>query len=189
MTQRMYRSDMSNELWVDASDEWGYLPASCLTPTSSDNTRTSLELPTNDSWSSSDSWASALSDLIQSVSILSEDRPSISIQDMTKEKAMELESSFELGDGDSEGNIQIKDSSRPLIAHREESENRLYTNIDMNRTQDLAVDVDGETQSGLQEEEDECWNDTEGRLENECAYGSEVSSFHSCYRAQVCITR
>ncbi|XP_060747417.1 alpha-protein kinase 2 isoform X1 [Tachysurus vachellii] len=122
MTQRTYRSDTSNESWVDASDEWGFLPASRLTPTSSDNTRTSktgagsLELPTNESWSSSDSWASALSDLI----------------------------------------------------HRED--------VDMNRTQDLAVNMDGETQSGLEEEEDERWNDTEGRLENECVYGSEQSN-------------
>ncbi|KAK3555534.1 hypothetical protein QTP86_021803 [Hemibagrus guttatus] len=188
-TQRMYRSDVSNELWLDASDEWGYLPASC--PTSSDNTRTSktganktgsLELPTNESWSSSDSWASALSNWIQSVSILPEDCPtmrspesqhqcSMAIQDVT----LGLESSLEFRG--SEGKIQIKTSSRSSVdlsdLTREERENIFYTNIDLDRTQDLPEDMEGETQSGLQEETDESQNDAEGRPENKCVSEKE----------------
>ncbi|KAG7320719.1 hypothetical protein KOW79_015134 [Hemibagrus wyckioides] len=185
---RSDRTDVSNELWVDAPDEWGYLPDSC--PTSSDNTRTSktgaksgsLELPNKESWSSSDSWASALSDWIQSVSILPEDCPtmrspeaqhqcSMSSQDGT----MGLESSLELGD--SEGKILIKTTSVDLsVLTMEEKENRLYSNIDMNMTQNLPEDMEGETQSGLQEESDESRNDTEGRWENKCVSQQESNA-------------
>lgn len=196
----MYRGDTSNELWVDALDEWGHLPASCPTPVSSDNTRTSmgakigsLELPTIERWSSSDSWASALSDWIQSVSVLPEDYPtmrtpesrhqlSMAIQDMTKEKAMGPESSLEVGDGDSEGKMLIKNSnSLPIdlsFLHKEERENALSlnTNLDMTRTQDLQEDMEGRTQSALQEKAEESQNDcTNGRLENNCACVSKVN--------------
>lgn len=71
---------------------------------------------------------------------------------------MGLESSLELGD--SEGSLALS------VLTMEEKENRLYSNIDMNRTQNLPVDMEGETQSGLQEESDESRNDTEERREN-----------------------
>lgn len=169
---------MSNELWVDAPDEWGYLPDSC--PTSSDNTRTSktgaksgsLELPNNESWSSSDSWASALSDWIQSVSILPEECPTMRSPEAQHQCSMSsqdgttgLESSLELGD--SEGSLALS------VLTMEEKENRLYSNIDMNRTRNLPKDMEGETQSGLQEESHESRNDTEERRENKCL--SQVS--------------
>ncbi|XP_026784429.3 alpha-protein kinase 2 isoform X2 [Pangasianodon hypophthalmus] len=200
VTQVMDRSDMSNELWVDALDEWGHLPASCPTAASSDNTRTSkmeakigsLELPTIERWSSSDSWASALSDWIQSVSVLPEDCPtmrspesqhqfSMAIQDMTKQKTTGPESSLEVGDGDSEGKMLIKNSTSPptdlSLLHREERENSLYTNLDMNRTQDFPEDKEGETQSGLQEKAEDSRNDcTEGKPENKCAFVSKKSN-------------
>lgn len=182
-----FRSDMSNELWVDALDEWG--PATCQTMASSDNTRTSnmeakigsLELPTIERWSSSESWASALSDWIQSVSVLSEDRPtmrspesqnqfSMPIQDMTKENTTVLESSLELGDVDSESKMLISPPVDMPLLHREEQEISLYMNLDTTRTQDLPEDP----QSGLQEEAEESGNEcTDRRLENKA---SEVSN-------------
>lgn len=199
VTQMMYKGDMSNELWVDALDEWGHLPASCPTSASSDNTRTSkmganigsLELPTIERWSSSESWASALSDWFQSVSVLPEDYPTMrspesrhqfpmAIQDMIKEKTTGPESSLEVGDEDSEGKMLIKNSTSPPIdisfLHKEKRENSLYTNLDMTRTQDLPEAMEGKTDSGLQEEAEESRNDcTEGRLENKCACVSKVS--------------
>lgn len=190
---------MSNELWVDALDEWRCLPASCATQVSSDNTRTSnvgakidsLELPTIERWSSSDSWASALSDWIQSVSVLPEDHPnmrspesrsqfSMPIQDISKEKARSLEDTLEVGDGDSEGSMLIKDSTGSQkdlsFLHKTEKENSFYTNLDMTRTQDLSEDMTGERRSGLQGEAEESRNDrTEERLENKCTCVTKVS--------------
>lgn len=184
-----YRSDTYNESWVDALDEWGHLPTSCHTPASSDNARTSkmgakigsLELPTIERWSSSDSWASALSDWIQSVGVLPDDYPTLRglesqhqfpmpIQDMTKEKILGLESSLEVGNEVSEGEMPLKNSTSHLtdssLVQKEERENILYTN--MTRTQDLAV--------GLREEAEESRNDcTEERLENKCACVPKVS--------------
>lgn len=93
----LYTDEPSHELWVDACaflptemvaevifDECGYCPVSDPLAATLDNTEPSgspqklrstsshLELPPIKRWSSSDSWASALSDWIQSVSVHSE---------------------------------------------------------------------------------------------------------------------
>ncbi|XP_062868142.1 alpha-protein kinase 2 [Trichomycterus rosablanca] len=111
-TRLTYTDETSHELWVDACaflscevvadailDECGYCPVSGPPAAASDNTKPSgsfekrgttsghLELPPIERWSSSDSWASALSDWIQSVSVLPED--SASKDDITSRDAPE----------------------------------------------------------------------------------------------------
>lgn len=177
-----FRDDMSNELWVDAFEEWGHLPASCPNPTSSDNTSTSnteakigsLERANIERWSSSDSWASALSDWIQCVSFLPEDHSTMrshesqnqlpmTIQDTAKEKFMDLESSSGRGDRDSEGKMLIEHATSPpedlSLQHKKEKERSLYANLVLTRIQDLPKEIEGKTQSGLQEEVKESRND------------------------------
>ncbi|KAF5900809.1 alpha-protein kinase 2-like, partial [Clarias magur] len=185
VTQNIFRGDMSNELWVDALDEWGHLPASCSTTATSDNTRTSttgakfgsLETPTMERWSSSDSWASALSDWIQTVSVLPDDYATIStetrhhflmsVQDVTKEKATGLESSFGVADGDSDGEILMKNSTSPPLDLPFLQKEKKEHNLDMTRTQELLKNIEEETQLGLHGKEEKSQNDsTEERLEN-----------------------
>lgn len=186
----MYRSEACDELWVDALDEWEYLPAPCPTPGSSDNTMTSetgakivsLDLPAIDGWSSFDSWTSALSDWIQSVSVLPEDDPtkrcpesqqqfSVPIQDMTMEKVMSLESSFEVEDKDLEPKVLMKNSTSPPVElsllNKEERGNILDTSLDMTRTPDSPVDMEEERESGFSHDTEESWNDgSDERVEN-----------------------
>lgn len=183
-------------MWADALNEWGYLPAPGPSSTSSDNTRTlktgaktgSSELPSTESCSSSDSWASALSDWIQSVSVPSEESlPQffMPIQDMTKEKALGLVGFSESGDSDPQSRTQTENFTRPLIdksvLNREETENRSYIHSDFIRTQDLPEAMKRDIQwSGLEEKACESQNDgTEKRLEGGCVCVSKVSSFHS----------
>ncbi|XP_036443506.1 alpha-protein kinase 2-like [Colossoma macropomum] len=100
---RGMEDELSNDLWMDACqfltieedrgsiyDEWGHSPDPSP-PRASPNNIKSLassqgrgavigqlgdwELPPVERWSSSDSWASALSDWFQSVSVFTEDRP------------------------------------------------------------------------------------------------------------------
>ncbi|XP_066502475.1 alpha-protein kinase 2 [Hoplias malabaricus] len=96
-------SNENPELWVDACqflaleedkgsifDEWGHSPAPSSSRASPDNTKPwtysqgrgdmigqlgDWELPPVERWSSSDSWASALSDWFQTVSVLPENTP------------------------------------------------------------------------------------------------------------------
>ncbi|XP_046724526.1 alpha-protein kinase 2 isoform X1 [Silurus meridionalis] len=191
--QMTYTCDVSNELWVDALDEWGDPSTSCLSLASSDSTRTSkmgaqtgaLELPTIERWSSTDSWASALSDWIQLTSVLPEDSPTMrssesqhqfskTIKDMTEEKTTTLESSLKSGDANSEGQMMIKNSNdlsadQPFVhSGSVEREKKLYIlHLDINRTQDLSEDMEGETWSGLQEGAEDPQKDcTEGKLKN-----------------------
>ncbi|KAL7854025.1 hypothetical protein AOLI_G00208690 [Acnodon oligacanthus] len=100
---RGMEDDLSNELWMDACqfltieedkesiyDEWGHSPAPSPQRVSPNNTKSldssqcrravigqlgDWELPPVERWSSSDSWASALSDWFQSVSVFAEDCP------------------------------------------------------------------------------------------------------------------
>lgn len=198
---REVRGDMSDEVWVDAFDEWGHLPASSPSLAASDNTSTSntevrigsLERPSIERWSSSDSWASALSDWIQSVSVLSEDHPtmrspdswnqlSMSIQDLSKEKSTGLESSSGTADRESEDKMWIEHSTGPpedlSLQHKVEKETSLYTNLDLTRIQDLAGETEGKRQSGLQEEVKESWSDcTQRRPENKVKCKTVISVY------------
>ncbi|KAL7844175.1 hypothetical protein SRHO_G00227140 [Serrasalmus rhombeus] len=100
---RGMEDDLSNELWMDACqfltieedkesiyDEWGHspIPSPCrVSPNITKSLASSQgrgavigqlgdwELPPVERWSSSDSWASALSDWFQTVSVFAEDRP------------------------------------------------------------------------------------------------------------------
>lgn len=108
MTDAKYSNELSNELWTDACpflvpeedkgsifDEWGHSPAPSPPKVSPDNTKPlaysqgrgatigqlvgDWELPILESWSSSDSWASALSDWFQSVTVFPEDSTLVAI--------------------------------------------------------------------------------------------------------------
>ncbi|TSY69828.1 Alpha-protein kinase 2 [Bagarius yarrelli] len=181
-----HRNDTSNELWVDALDEWGYRPISCPSSTSSDNTKTLetesksgfLELPTVESWSSSDSWASALSDWIQSVKVLPEDSntsrsPASQHQCfITAGKSTCLQSDFESGNGYFESKMSIGPPVDLSDLHGEK-ENSFYTKSDISKHQNM----EEETQSGVKEVEDKSENKcTERRLENKCVFKQESNA-------------